>query len=123
MDNIGDILGKLSPEDIDALQSAAQELFGSNPPFADASAQSGQEENARSESTSGSGMPDLSSMLNADVIAKVSKIMAAMNRKDSRCDLINALKPHLSEPRRHKADEAIQIIKLLDLLPMLENLK
>ena len=27
MDNIGDILGKLSPEDIDALQSAAREVM------------------------------------------------------------------------------------------------
>lgn len=124
MDNIGDILGKLSPEDMEALQNAAQELLGSGGfPFDNIQGQSGQEDSSHQSFGSDSSMPDFSSMLNADVMAKVARIMGAMNQKDSRCDLINALKPHLSQPRRQKADQAMQMIKLLDILPLLENLK
>ncbi len=124
MDNIGDILGKLSSEDMEALQNAAQELLGSGGFSLDGfQDKNGQEDNSQQNFGSGSPMPDFSSMLNADVMSKVARIMGAMNQKDSRCDLINALKPHLSQPRRQKADQAMQMIKLLDMLPLLENLK
>ena len=53
---------------------------------------------------------------------KIAQIMSAMNRHDSRCDLIAALRPLLSEPRRRRADDAMQLIKLIDLLPMIEDL-
>ena len=55
-------------------------------------------------------------------MAKIAQIMSAMNRHDSRCDLIAALRPLLSEPRRRRADDAMQLIKLIDLLPMIEDL-
>lgn len=124
MDNIGDILGKLSPEDMEALQNAAQEIWGSGDfSFDSFQNKNGQEDNYEQNNGSGSSMPDFSSMLNADVMTKVARLMSAMNQKDSRCDLINALKPHLSQPRRQKADQAMQMMKLLDMLPLLENLK
>ena len=124
MDNIGDILGKLSSEDMEALQNAAQELLGSGGFSLDGfQDKNGQEDNYRQNTGTDSSAPDFSSMLNADVMAKVARLMGAMNQKDSRCDLINALKPHLSQPRRQKADQAMQMIKLLDMLPLLENLK
>ena len=124
MDNIGDILGKLSTEDMEALQNAAQEILGSGGfSFDSFQNENVQEDNSGQNFGSDSAMPDFSSMLNADVMAKVARLMGAMNQKDSRCDLINALKPHLSQPRRQKADQAMQMIKLLDMLPLLENLK
>ena len=60
--------------------------------------------------------------LDPTAMAKIAQIMGALNRRDSRCDLIAALRPLLSEPRRRRADDAMQLIKLIDLLPMIEEL-
>ena len=35
--------------------------------------------------------------------------------------LIHALKPHLSEERRLKADQAIKILKIIDLMPVVKE--
>lgn len=109
MDGINDILSSLSDEDIENLKNAAAELFGSQP--------------QESEAPPPSGAPDISKLLgNAQMMAKLTSIMGAMNRPDSRTRLIEALKPLLSEKRRRRADEAMQIIKLLDILPTLTQL-
>ena len=89
MDGINDILSSLSDEDIENLKSAAAELFGSQP--------------QESEAPPPSGAPDISKLLNnAQMMAKLSSIMNAMNKKDDRTKLIEALKPLLSEKRRKK---------------------
>lgn len=103
MDNIGDILSSLSDDDMKALGDAARSLLGS------------------SEQEQGQGGEQGFSMDPA-TMAKIAQIMGAMNRRDSRCDLIAALRPLLSEPRRRRADDAMQLIKLIDLLPMIEDL-
>lgn len=106
MDGINDILSSLSDEDIENLMNAAAELFGSQ----------GESEAPPPPSAA----PDISKLLgNAQMMAKLASIMGAMNRTDSRTRLIEALKPLLSEHRRRRADEAMQIIKLLDILPTL----
>lgn len=102
MDNIGDILSSLSDDDMKALGDAARSLLGS----------AEQEQEGGGQSFS----------LDPTAMAKIAQIMSAMNRRDSRCDLIAALRPLLSEPRRRRADDAMQLIKLIDLLPMIEEL-
>lgn len=105
MDGINDILSSLSQDDIENLKNAAAELFGSS-----------------SEATMPTepATPDLSKLLgNAQMMAKLSSLMGEMNRPDCRTRLIEALKPLLSEKRRKRADEAMQIIKLLDVMPVL----
>lgn len=109
MDNINDILSGLTDEDIENLRAAADSLFSDE----------------KEENSGGSfgGMPDFSSILgNAQMLSKLGSIMGAMNKTDSRTRLIEALKPLLSERRRKKADEAMQMMKLFELLPMLTNL-
>lgn len=72
---------------------------------------------------SGGGMPDFTDMLgNARLIAKISSLMGAMNKNDDRTRLIEALKPLLSEKRRKRADEAVQMMKLFEILPALSGL-
>lgn len=113
MDNISDIISSLTDDDIENLKAAAANLFGEKQ---DAKPKT------KSEKSAG-GMPDLSSLLgNAQMMAKLSQIMSMMNRQDSRAELINALKPLLSEKRRKRADEAMQLLKLFDMLPMLTDL-
>ena len=98
MDNIGDILSSLSDEDMKALGDAARSLLGS------------------SEQEQGQNDSDRGFSMDPATMAKIAQIMSAMNRHDSRCDLIAALRPLLSEPRRRRADDAMQLIKLIDLL-------
>ena len=101
---LGDILSSLSDEDMKALGDAARSLLGSP-----------EQEQGQNDSDRGFSMDPAT-------MAKIAQIMSAMNRHDSRCDLIAALRPLLSEPRRRRADDAMQLIKLIDLLPMIEDL-
>ena len=107
MDSINDILSSLTEEDMENLKAAADSLF---------SYDEGSEK-------SGGGMPDFTDMLgNARLIAKISSLMGAMNKNDDRTRLIEALKPLLSEKRRKRADEAVQMMKLFEILPALSGL-
>ena len=54
-----------------------------------------------------------------NIMSIVSKLNATND--DARTNLLTALKPHLSEPKREKVDTAIKILKLLDLLPVLKE--
>ena len=53
----------------------------------------------------------------------LGSIMGALNSSNDNksAALISALKPYLSGPRQHKADEAIKLLKLLSLLPVLRD--
>lgn len=107
MDSINDILSSLTDEDMENLRAAADSLFSSD---------EGGEKN-------GGGMPDFTDILgNARMIAKISSLMGAMNKSDDRTRLIEALKPLLSEKRRKRADEAMQMMKLFEILPALSGL-
>lgn len=108
MDNLSDILSSLSDEDMENLRAAAENIF---------SQESG---SGAQTSDPGFSMPDFSDLLgNAQMISKIGSIMNAMNKKDDRTRLIEALKPLLSEKRRRKADEAMQMMKLMALLPLI----
>jgi hypothetical protein len=106
MNDISDILGKLSPEDMDSIMQKAQSIFGT-----------GQKEPKKEEDNS----PDMDSFLNPEMILKLSQMMSALNKRDKKADLIIALKPLLSSDKQKKADEAIQMLKLLSILPMLQQ--
>ncbi len=108
MDNINDIISSLSDDDIENLKAAAESIFG------------GREEKKHESEPSRGAMPDLSSLLgNAQMMAKISSLMGMMNKQDNRAELIRALKPLLSEKRRRRADDAIQMLKLFEILPMM----
>lgn len=109
MGNISDLLGGMSEDDIKSLRETAQAMLGSS---------------AGADKDSGDGEADEAppfSGLDPDMILKLSSIMASMNKKDNRSELIAALKPHLSPDRRKKADEAIQLLKLMDMLPLIQQ--
>ncbi|MGN0635058.1 MAG: hypothetical protein ACI4I5_02455 [Acutalibacteraceae bacterium] len=104
MDNIADLLGSLSDADLDALKHTAENLFGGGggakkpPP-----------------------KPDLGS-ISPEMIGKIGRIVQAMQgAQDERSELIAALKPYLSAPRQKRADEAMQILRMLDILPLLQS--
>lgn len=61
-------------------------------------------------------MPDID-------IGKLMSVMGRLNnnKSDERTRLLLALKPHLSEKRRERVDRAVKILKLLDMLPLLQD--
>lgn len=105
MDNISDIISSLSENDIDNLKEMAQSLFGENKNEKDKDSQS---------------MPDLG-VMDPKLIGKITNIMSLLNKRDIRCELIAALKPFLSENKQKRADEAMKILRLMELIPMLKD--
>ena len=56
----------------------------------------------------------------ADII-RLQQLMQAVKQDDPKTTLLKSLKPLLKEERRHKVDEAVRIMKLLSLLPILRE--
>ncbi len=96
--DISEIISSLSPDDINKLKDVASTLFGEQ----------------KNETDTASKM---NSALPADLLGALGKLSA----DDDRTALIKALKPLLSEPRQKKADDAIKILRLLQLLPLLRE--
>lgn len=106
MDSINDILSSLTPDDIKNLKDTAESIFGSGGmPQADTSPQ-------------GFDMPPI----DPEMFSKIGKIMSALNSDGGkRCRLIEALKPNLSPKKQKKADEAMQIIKIMEIMPLMSD--
>lgn len=65
----------------------------------------------------------LGDMLGGDELKTIMAIMGKLKsgNDDTRTQLLAALKPHISEPKREKVDTAIKILKLLDMLPLIKE--
>ena len=115
--DISSILNSLSAEDIENIKKAASGFLGNMGEIQEKPKEKKQENNGMPfpDGLSGLGMPDLSQL------ASLAPILQAFNSHDERLDFINALKPLLSEERRHKADEAMKLVKLLSVLPLLRE--
>lgn len=107
--DINDILSSLTPDDIKNLKETADSIFGSG---------SSQKESENH----GSGGFDFG-RIDPEMFSRLGSIISAMNSDGGkRCRLIEALKPNLSPPRQKKADEAMQILKLMEILPLITEL-
>ncbi|MDR2647936.1 MAG: hypothetical protein LBB67_07435 [Oscillospiraceae bacterium] len=110
-EQISSMLNGMSEEDLQNLTETAQSIFGA---FGTA-----REEPAAKQQTAPTG--GIGGMFTPELLATLSQLMQHMNRNDPRTDLILALKPHLSNKRQHRAEQAIQMMKMLDLVPMLQQ--
>jgi len=122
---VSELLGSMSEEELQNLQEAAQSLFS----------QLGGEEGAQGEApppgANGFGGFDAGAfggsggagagMFTPELLARLTKIMGSMNTRDPRTDLILALRPHLSRRRQKRAEQAVQMMRMLDLLPALQG--
>lgn len=104
-DDIGSILSSMSEDDLNSLSDMAQQFFG------------GEKQTAEPQNDPLGG-------IDPQMISKLMQILPLLQSKgdDERTRLIAALKPLLSPQKRRKADEAIQLMRLIDLLPMIEKL-
>ena len=109
--DINKILSSLTPDDIENLKATAESVFG----------QSGSQSNQGNQKSAPGN--DAFTSFDPKMIAQITRIMGAMNGESGRrCKLIEALKPNLSPERQKRADQAIQILKLLEILPLINNL-
>ena len=108
-DDIGSILSSLSEEEMGNLSDMAQQFMGG-----DGSSNGNSNNEAAADPFGG---------IDPQMIAKLIELMPLLRSKgdDERTRLIAALKPLLSPQRRRKADEAIQLMRLIDMLPIIEK--
>lgn len=98
--DISEILSSLTSEDMENLRTVAASIMGE-----------GNKEQA-SETADNMFPPDMMKILGS---------LGNISAKDNRTVLIEALRPMLSEPRQKKADEAIKILRLINLIPVLRE--
>lgn len=103
--DISEILSSLSPEDIEQLKGAASAIFGG--------------QNQKEEESKGKSSIDMP--FDPSLLGSIGQMGRLMNGDDENTALIKALKPMLSEDRRRKADEALKILRLIKLLPLLKS--
>lgn len=59
--------------------------------------------------------------LDINMLMKMQQMMSSVPKNDKNTDLIRALKPHLKEERQDRVDEAIRMMQLMNMLPMLKE--
>lgn len=69
-------------------------------------------------SSSQAGMPSL----DLNTLMLLQKAISALNQDDRNTELLRALKPHFSDERAKKVDDAIRILQLIRLLPLVKEL-
>jgi hypothetical protein len=108
---ISELLENMSPEEMQNLQQMAQSMFG----------QLGGEPPPPPEEGGPGGGEANPGFFSPELAAKLAQLMQQMQRRDARTDLILALKPHLSRRRQLRAEQAVQMMRMLELLPTLQE--
>jgi len=110
-DSLQDLLGSISPETMEQMRQMAQNLFGGS----DSDSENVPQQTAQSPEDGGFA-------IDPEMLMKLSGIL---NRRqappDSRTVLIEAIKPHLTEPHRRKADQALGFLRAMELIPLLRE--
>ncbi|MCH5320369.1 MAG: hypothetical protein J1E36_01300 [Eubacterium sp.] len=127
MDNLNDIINNLSADDINMLKGVASSILGEEaqksapPPVPENNANNSS--NALATMTNALSMGSGFDNIDFDMIMKAKTIFDKMNNtKSKNADLIMALKPHLDPQTQNKADQAVRILRLFEILPLLKEL-
>lgn len=112
MDDLSEKLAELlsDPESMNRVKQMAESLLG-------------EQAVAEPPPLPPSPLGGITDMLNGDELRSIMSIISRLKTTgdDSRVQLLNALKPHLSDPRREKVDTAIKLLKLLELWPFIKE--
>lgn len=127
--NINDIIANLTPDDINMLKGVASSILGDGAPEnnTQGTAQNHVNNQSVNNSQNKNALQSLNSLgldsLDFNMIMKAKAIFDKMNNTPNKnVDLIMALKPHLRPETQNKADQAMKIIKLFEVLPLLREL-
>lgn len=104
-EKLADILN--DPESMERVRKIAENFLG----------QSGTEQPKTSP------LEDLGVSIGAEELSSILSIIGRLKNSgnDPRAQLLQSLKPHLSEPRREKVDTAIKILKLIEIFPLIKD--
>lgn len=145
--DLGEILSSLSAEDMKNLQNIASSIMSNNQQQQTVNVQgnpqqqTGSDQNAEStfDLSALAGLfsqgaaqssapnpppnsPQGQSGFDLGSLGSIANLLGKFNQTDDkRCQLITALKPLLSPERQQRADEALRIIKLMDILPLIRD--
>ena len=115
MDDLSSKLSQLlnDPDSMERVRQMAENILGG--------AGTGAPPPPPPENTAGSG--EIGSILGSNELQGIISVISRLKSvgDDSRVKLIYALKPHLSEERQRRADNAVKVLKLLDALPLLKE--
>ena len=108
-ESLNDVLSSLSDDDVENITRLASDFF---------SAGKKPDDEKKKESAS-EGM-----CFDMDMIMKVASLMNRLGSQpeDPRCRLLADLKPMLSPERRNKVDKAVQMLRMISLIPLLKEL-
>lgn len=127
--NINDIISNLTPDDINMLKGVASSILGEGAPEnTQSTTQNSSSQNLNNnQNNNQNALQSLNSLgldsLDFNMIMKAKSIFDKMNNTPNKnVDLIMALKPHLRPETQNKADQALKIIKLFEVLPLLREL-
>ncbi len=108
MIDIENLLSSISDEDMAKIKSIADSLTEKD---------NSQQPQEPKKSESMSNLP-----IDMNMMQKIMGLMGQFNKEDYRTRLIEDLKPMLSDERKHKADEAVKFLQLMEVLPLLKGL-
>lgn len=127
--NINDIISNLTSDDINMLKGVASSILGEGAPEnTQSTTQNSSAQNFNNnQNNNQNALQSLNSLgldsLDFNMIMKAKSIFDKMNNTPNKnVDLIMALKPHLRPETQNKADQALKIIKLFEVLPLLREL-
>lgn len=75
----------------------------------------------KSEETAAVNSDGIFGDIDIEGIMKLGEMLSSMNKQDKNTQLLLALKPHLRPENRQKADNAIKLLKILNILPLLKE--
>jgi len=118
LSKVSEILSTLSDEDVEKLNGMAAEMFGS-----DAFGTGNKSEKQSSDRGKGNSFPFGDMPFDGESMAKIMRLMNKLRNQpeDQRIKLLNTLRPMLSQERRSKVDEAVQILKIMSIIPLLRD--
>ncbi len=118
MENIENILSSMSSEDMEMLSGMAQSLFASM-------GEKEEREEKKEKQSTPSGNPFSSFDIDPIALGKIMSIMKRLQSRpdDPRYNFLLSLKPMLSDKRQGKIDEALKLMSLLSLLPLLNEMR
>lgn len=121
--NLNEILSSLTNEDIASLQTMAASIFGQKDK--DGGGEQSGNQNRREEHRQSQPQENILNSMDMDpkTMAAIASVMGKLSqsRDDEKTRFIAALRPLLSEKRRQRADQAIKIMQLFEILPLLKD--
>lgn len=121
--NINEILSSLSSDDIASLQAMAASIFGQKSDEGGGDQKEKQNHREEHRQTPSQDNPLGGIDIDPKTMATIASVMGKLgqSRDDERTRFIAALRPLLSEKRRHRADEALKMMQLFEILPLLKD--